>query len=57
MGGVALPSCGLKLGLSNAMVAPASEVHERPHFPESLGSPNLVLVPLLALSGLHAWEL
>lgn len=57
MEGVALPSCGLKLGLSNAVVAPASEVHKRSHFPESLGSPSLVPVPSLALLGLHAWEL
>lgn len=57
MGGVALPSCGLKLGSSNAVVAPASQVHKRSHFPESLGSPSLVLVPSLALLGLHAWEL
>lgn len=44
MGGVALPSCGWKVGLGNAMAAPDSGVQERPHSPGSLGSSHLVLV-------------
>lgn len=44
MGGVALPSYVWKVGLGNAMAAPASGVQERPHCPGSLGSSHLVLV-------------
>lgn len=44
MGGVTLPSCGWKVGLGNAMAAPASGVQERPCSPGSLGSSHLVLV-------------
>ena len=44
MGGVALLSCGLKVGLGNARAAPASGVQERLHSPGSLGPSHLVLV-------------